>query len=79
MDYKKLKDTWSGLKPYDLKGKDVEEYAGPVTLSFPEWQNYVSSGKHILYGSGGVIPGGTMRTPFGLSGAVYSGRVRSGY
>lgn len=80
MEYKKLKDTWSGLTPYNLTGGYVKEkYSGPVTLSLPQWQNYVSNGKNVLYGSGGVIPGGTIRTPGGSSGAVYAGRVRQGY
>lgn len=74
MEYKKLKNTWSGLKSYDLNGKGTikEEYAGPVTLSLPAWRNYIASGNHILLGSGGVIPGGTVITPFGGNGAVYA-------
>lgn len=42
----------------------------PVTLSLPEWQQYVASGNNTLLGSGGVIPGGTMQTVGGNSGAV---------
>lgn len=79
MEYKKLKDTWSGLQPYNLSGKTKENYSGPVTLSLPEWKEYVASGKNILYGSGGIIPGGTIQTAGGNSGAVYSGLVRQGY
>lgn len=79
MEYKKMKDTWSGIKKYDLNGRVYETYSGPVTLSLPEWRDYVASGKNVLYGSGGVIPGGTIQTPFGLSGSVYRGHVRSGY
>ena len=79
MEYKKLKDTWSGIVQYNLTGKITENYSGPVTLSLPEWQQYVASGKNVLYGSGGVIPGGTVQTPFGGGGAVYSGQVRQGY
>jgi len=79
MDYKKLKNTWNGLKSYDLNGKIKEEYAGPVTLSLPKWRNYIASGNHILLGSGGVIPGGTTQTPFGGGGAVYFGHVQQGY
>ena len=76
MEYKKLKDTWTGLKP---RAKVIEKYGGPVTLSLPEWQQYVASGYNTLYGSGGVIPGGTMNTAFGGGGAVYSGHVRQGW
>ena len=56
-----------------------ENYAGPVTLSLPEWQEYVASGANTLEGSGGVIPGGTVQTAGGNSGAVYSGHVFQGY
>ena len=72
-NYKKLKNTWT------LKSFYIEGYAGPVTLSLPEWQQYVASGLNTLYGEGGVIPGGTMQKGFGQSGAVYSGHVRQGY
>lgn len=69
-NYKQLKNTWVNCK---------ENYAGPVTLSLPEWKNYVSSGNSTLLGAGGVIPGGTVQTPFGGNGTVYSGHVRQGY
>lgn len=59
MEYKKLKDTWTGMKPFNLSGKSKEEYAGPVTLSLSQWRDYVASGKNVLYGSGGIIPNGT--------------------
>jgi len=61
------------------KGRLLELYVPPVTLSYPQWVQYVSSGKNVLYGSGGVIPGGTIQTAFGGSGAVYRGNVRQGY
>jgi hypothetical protein len=85
MEYNNIKNTWSGISHYNLNGPQKinkpsqENYSGPVTLSLPEWKNYVASGKHVLYGSGGVIPGGTVSTPFGGGGAVYSGHVRQGY
>ena len=55
-----------------------EGYGGPVTLPLDQWREYVASGKNTLYGSGGVIPGGTMTTPFGGNGAVFAGNVRQG-
>ena len=76
--YSKSKNCWSGLKKYDLTGKKIEEYVTPVTLSLPEWQQYVASGNNVLLGSGGVIPNGTITTPFSGS-AVYRGHVRQGY
>lgn len=48
-------------------------------MSMPEWRQYVSSGRNTLYGSGGVIPSGTLQTGFGGSGAVYRGHVRQGW
>ena len=85
MSYCSAKDCWAGLAQYNLSGKKsisrilLENYVPPVTLSLPEWQQYVASGKNVLLGSGGVIPGGTMQTPFGGGGAVYRGHVRQGY
>lgn len=73
MEYKKLKDTWVHEDKYH------ENYSGPVTLSLPEWHNYVSNGYNTLLGSGGVIPGNTVNIPFAGNGAVYSGNVRQGY
>lgn len=82
MNYKILNQTWYGLKPYDLNGQTQvhtrENYSGPVTLSLPEWQEYVASGKNTLYGSGGVIPGSTQNLGW-VGNAVYSGHVRQGY
>lgn len=68
---------YAGLR--STKGRLLELYVPPVTLSYPQWVQYVSSGKNVLYGSGGVIPGGTVQTAFGGSGAVYRGNVRQGY
>lgn len=53
-----------------------ELYGGPVTLSPIEWRQYIISGKHILYGSGGIIPGGTYNHPYG--GTIYKGHVHQG-
>jgi len=78
MEYKKLKDTWIGISPYNLNGGTVEQYSGPVTLSLPEWKQYVASGKNALLGSGGVIPGPVIAS--GWAGqAVYRGHVRQSY
>jgi len=80
MEYCQSKYTWTGLKHYSVNGPRFtkEKYSGPVTLPLNEWKDYVASGKNTLYGSGGVIPGGTVSTPFGGGGAVYSGTVRQG-
>lgn len=83
-NYCRSKDTWTGLNPYSVNGvrrnrSIAERYGGPVTLPLNEWQEYVASGKNTLYGSGGVIPGGTMSTPFGGNGAVFAGNVRQGF
>lgn len=83
--YCKAKDVWTGLQPYNTVGPKnniktvTEEYTPPVTLSLPAWQEYISSGNNVLLGSGGVISGSTVQTPFGGGGAVYKGHVRQGY
>ncbi len=78
MEYSKLENTWSGLKSYNLNGKYIEKYGGPVTMSLNDWRDYVSSGRNTLEGAGGIIPSG--RTQSGWTGqAVYSGHVRQGY
>ena len=80
MSYCRSKNCWSGLERYNLSGKkSIEEYTPPVTMSFPAWQKYVASGKNVLLGSGGVISGGTLQTPFGGGGSVYRGHVRQGW
>jgi hypothetical protein len=50
--------------------KCQEDYSPPVTLSLPEWQNYVASGQNTFLGDA-IIPGGTTE-----DGAVYQGHVR---
>jgi len=47
-----------------------ENYSPPVTLSLPEWQDYVASGQNTFPGDA-IVPGGTMD-----DGAVYQGHVR---
>jgi len=80
MSYSILKNTWNGLNSYNLNGPLVTEecYTPPVTMSLPEWQNYVGSGLNVLLGSGGVIPSGTINTGWNTGGSVYSGHVRQG-
>lgn len=56
-----------------------EKYVPPVTLSMPQWRNYVASGMNTLLGSGGVIHGGTEDLGWAGGGAVYKGHVRQGY
>lgn len=60
-------ETYNGIKR--------EDYSGPVTLSYPEWIQYVADGRNVLEGSGGVIPGGTLSNSL-LGGAVYKGKVQ---
>ena len=69
IQYKQLRDTWTVQ----------EEYAPKITMSMPEWRQYVSSGMNVLEGSGGVIPSGTIQTGYGGSGAVYRGTVRQNW
>lgn len=83
--YCNAKDVWTGLQPYNTVGpkslaKRVikEEYTPLVTLSLHEWRDYISSGNHIILGSGGVIPGGRIQTAFGGKGPL-KGHVRQGY
>ena len=73
-----INDCMEGYSPageryFPAGGLYSEEEYAPVTLSLPEWRQYVSSGMNTLLGSGGVIPGGTIG-----GGAVISGRVRQG-
>ena len=77
--YKTVKNTWRGLFPYNLNGAKIEPYTPPVTISPTEWQQYIGSGYNVLYGSGGVIPRGTVNTGWNTGGAVYAGQVRQGY
>jgi hypothetical protein len=57
--------------PLAFQGLDNKEsYSGPVTLSLPEWRQYVARGYNTLLP--GIVPGGT------YSGTVYRGHVRQG-
>ena len=47
-----------------------ESYTYPVTLSLPEWQQYIASGDNTLYGDA-VYPENTY-----MNGAVIAGHVR---
>jgi 2-keto-4-pentenoate hydratase/2-oxohepta-3-ene-1,7-dioic acid hydratase in catechol pathway len=69
--YKTLKNTW---QTFNI----TENYESKITMSYPDWINYVSSGRNALL-EGGVIPSGTVQTAGGNSGAVYKGPVRQGY
>jgi hypothetical protein len=75
MSYSKLKDTWIGMVRYK---NFTENYTPRITIPYPQWQRYISEGNNTLYGDA-IIPGGTMQTGFGQSGAVYKGHVRQGY
>ena len=83
MSYCKSSNCWSGLKEYDLNGIKhtpiVEKYTPRVTIPYSEWVNYIGSGKNVILGSGGVIPGGTVNTGWGMGGSVYKGHVSQGY
>ena len=75
--YQKSNQTWNGLKSYNLNGKGYEGYEAPVTLSLPEWRDYVAAGKNTLY-AGAIVPAGTEGPGWGSS-AVYRGHVRQGW
>ena len=81
--YSTLKDAWPGppsyLEPCGT-APGTESYTAPVTMPLHEWRKYVASGKHILQGDGGVIPGRTMQVSGGVgTGVVHGGHVRQGY
>ena len=65
-NYKNLETSWIC----------IENYSRPITLSYSEWIDYLNDGKNVLYGSGGVIPGGTINLPFNASNSVYKGQVK---
>lgn len=71
--YKSLKDTWIRKERF-IK----EDYESKITMSLPEWQEFVARGGNSML-AGGVIPSGTVQTAGGNSGAVYKGTVRQGY
>lgn len=47
----------------------VESYSPSVTMSYPDWVDYVSTGSNVFFGDA-VYPSKT------LGGAVYAGHVR---
>jgi hypothetical protein len=82
--YITLNNTWIKQNSYCLstcpRKMEVfskEDYTPRVTLSMPQWRQYIDKGYNTLYGDA-IIPGGTMNTGFGQQGAVYSGYVRQG-
>jgi hypothetical protein len=62
----KFRKTYSKLSCGCLR----ESFSPPVTLSLPEWQNYVATGQNTFPGDA-IVPGGTTE-----DGAVYQGHVR---
>lgn len=62
-----------------VKLRTKEPYESKITMSLPEWKEFVGSGMNTLLLSGGIIPSGTRQTAGGNSGAVYRGHVRQGY
>lgn len=70
--YKILENTWCSCP--EIK----ENYEQRVTLPLNEWREYVISGKNTLLGSGGIIPSGNIRIPFGGNSSVLKGKVRQG-
>lgn len=69
--YKRLRNTWKGLVN---ESKTTEFYVPPVTLSLPEWRNYLSKGHNTLYGDA-IIPGGTLNSGWMSGNSVYAGTV----
>ena len=67
-NYAVLKNTW--LKPVPI---EIESYEPRVTMSLPEWKDYISDGKNVLYGSA-IIPNGSVNNGI-ENGAVYNGHV----
>jgi hypothetical protein len=77
--YATFASAWRMGQPMFELFETREEFAPRVTLPIGAWRDYVASGKNTLYGSGGVIPGGTVSLPGGVGGgAVYAGHVRQG-
>uniref|UniRef100_A0A6C0K1W0 Uncharacterized protein n=1 Tax=viral metagenome TaxID=1070528 RepID=A0A6C0K1W0_9ZZZZ len=50
--------------------ENKEEYSPPVTLTLPQWRQYVAQGQNTFPGDA-IVPGGTT-----ADGAVYVGHVR---
>jgi hypothetical protein len=68
MNYAILKNTWT------CKNQEITEgYEPKVTMSLPEWKDYIADGKNVLYGSA-IIPNSSVNNGF-ENGAVYKGTV----
>ena len=50
----------------------IETYVDPITLDYPQWVDYVASGKNLLYNEA-IRPNGSW------GGAVYPGHVRQNF
>lgn len=70
MNYSILKNTWT-CKPFEPE--ITEGYEPKVTMSLPEWKDYIGDGKNVLYGSA-IIPNGAVNNGV-ENGAVYKGQV----
>lgn len=53
-----------------ITGDEKEDYSPPVTISLPQWRQYVADGQNTFPGDA-IVPGGTT-----ADGAVYVGHVR---
>jgi hypothetical protein len=73
MNYTTLKNSWGKKNKYSSIEYVHECYESPVTLSFPEWRNYIANGQNVLYASA-IIPGGTNNIGW-TGGSVYKGNV----
>lgn len=49
-----------------------ETYVEPITIDYPEWVDYIASGKNLLY-SEAIRPGSSW------GGAVFPGHVRQNF
>jgi len=73
MNYATLRNSWGKKNKYSSIVYIHEYYEPSVTLSMPEWRNYIADGKNVLYGSA-IIPGGTDNLRW-TGGSVYKGNV----
>jgi hypothetical protein len=72
MTYKKLDNCWNGIGVYNLNGNNemFRENYNPVTLPFPEYQDYLATGMNAIDASGGVSISGIS------PGGVVQGQIR---
>lgn len=73
MNYSTLINTWSNKKKYASIVSLRENYEPRVTLSMPEYRNYLADGKNVLYASA-IIPGSTDNLGW-TGGSTYKGNV----